>query len=481
MQEQTKPFDGNGQPDLLSLINAEAEKVEPATMVSPSISGCQESSVSVAQLADAANGQTQDAHETSKEMAHLKAEAFTNPELPLDHLAEFVQNYIRTTMDAYGCPYEYVAVTCLVTAGIAAGKKVRLETNPYTNYACDYVCLVGKPSRNKTGPLSEVTRPLREYDKANHAKYLEEKGIYDQQKKADKEFGGDKPVFHQRVVGDSSPEARNSLLAQGDMIVIIADELKTFTDSLGRYSKGGNGASAEVSQILSIWSHVGFAVNRKTEDTQMVDEPAMSIIGGIQPALIEKTFGNESLMSNGFDQRFIFVYPDKTPFVKRCNRERMTQEMRDAWRNTINRLFTMEPVTLHLSFEAQGVYSEYADTNDIRAEEEDNDYVCGVIKKMNIHVLRFALMAHLLSDQWQSPVIPGETMRYAIRLVDYFTRIHLERIYPLMHDTSAGHQLMTNADLIRTIFKQFKVKSQNALAEALGFSQQYVNKVVNGQ
>lgn len=410
---------------------------------------------------------------------HLNAATFSDPQLPLDWLAAPIQEYIHTVAEAYGCPMEYVAVCCFITAGIAAGKKVCLETNPYTNYASDYVCLVGKPSRNKTGPLKEVTAPLREYDKSNFAKYLDEKAIYDQQKKEDKSASSDRPVFHQRVVGDSSPEARNALLAQGDMICIVSDELTSFIDSLGRYAKGGNGASAEVSQVLSVWSHIGFAVNRKTEETQMVDNPAMSIIGGIQPALIEKTFGNESLMENGFNHRFLFVYPDKAAFVKRRDRQRMTQEMRDCWRNVINRLFAMEPTTLHLSFEALDVYSEYADANDLRADAEEDSYLCGVIQKMNVHVLRFAIMSHLLTDQWQSSIISEETMRYAIRLMDYFSRIHLERIYPLMRNGVQTQRSMTSADLIRTVFKQFNVKSQNSLAESLGISQQYVNKVVN--
>ena len=312
-----------------------------------------------------------------KHIPHLNADTFSVPVLPLDRLSDAVQDYIRTTANSYGCPVEYVAACCLVTAGVAAGKKVRLDTNPYINYASDYVCLVGKPSRNKTGPLNEVTRPLREQDKANYVKYLDDKTALEQQKKVDKDYGGNKPVFHQRIVGDISTEARNDLLAQDDMIVIVADELKTFTDSFGRYSKGGNGASAEISQVLSVWSHVGFAVNRKTEETQMVDNPAMSIIGGIQPALLAKTFGTEGHMENGFNHRFIFVYPDVTPFVKRCKRKSMTQETRDIWRNIINRLFAMDPMTLQLSFEAANIYSEFADDNDMKTDAVEDDYVGG--------------------------------------------------------------------------------------------------------
>lgn len=35
MDEPIMSFDGNGQPDVLSLINSEAEKVEPTNKVPP--------------------------------------------------------------------------------------------------------------------------------------------------------------------------------------------------------------------------------------------------------------------------------------------------------------------------------------------------------------------------------------------------------------------------------------------------------------
>ena len=119
--------------------------------------------------------------------------------------------------------------------------------------------------------------------------------------------------------------------------------------------------------------------------------------------------------------------------------------------------------------------------NDMKADAVEDDYVGGVIQKMNVHVLRLAIMAHLLTDQWRSTLITGDTMRYALRLADYFTRIHIKRIYPLLRNTVSGQRPVTNAELIQTIFRQFKVKSQNALAEVLGVSQQYINKVMKIQ
>ena len=474
MSEHTKSFEGNEQPDFLSIINSEVEKVEPINKVPPTPSVVQSPPLGLPEPLPSPS-------DKPKEELHLKASTFAEPVLPIDWLSEPVQEYIRIVSESYGCPQEYVVVNSLYTAGIAAGKKVQLVTNPYTNYPCDFFCMVGKPSRNKTGPLKEVTRPLREQDKANFAKYSEEKNAYDQRKHEDKNYSGELPIFHQRVVGDSSPESRNALLARGDMIGVVADELKSFIDSFGRYNKSGNGSGAEISQLLSIWSNVGFTINRKSEETKLIDDPAMSINGGIQPELLGKTFGTDALMDSGFTQRFLFACPDKVPFIKRGDRKFMTLEVRESWTGTIGKLFNMHPLTLQLSHEADRLYSDYADANDMRADTEKDCYIGGMRQKMNIHVLRLAIMAHLLSDHWNEPVITGEGMEYAILLADYFTRIHIERIYPLLRGSAATQRPMTNGDLLRAVNRQFKIKSQNALAEALGVSQQYVNKTLKEQ
>ena len=168
------PFVG-GKPDFLSLVNAEVEKVEPTSKVDirraslpPTPQDEQPPSLVLPESLPIPSGKP-------KVVQHLKASNFTEPTLPVDWLSQSVQDYIRTVAESYGCPRDFVVAICLTTAGIAAGKKVLLATNPYTNYPCDFICMVGKPSRNKTGPLKEVTSPLREHDKANFAKYSEAK------------------------------------------------------------------------------------------------------------------------------------------------------------------------------------------------------------------------------------------------------------------------------------------------------------------
>jgi hypothetical protein len=412
---------------------------------------------------------------------HLSADAFSEPTVPIDGLSQQNQDYINTVTDAFGCPRDYVTVACLVVAGVAAGKKATLDTNPYTNYPCAYVGIVGKPSRNKSGPLYEVSGPLMERDRAGYKKYLLEKSVYEQNRIGNKVQSGDRPVFRQLVANDSSPESRNVMLAQGDMILFLSDELKSFIDSFGRYSKNGSGAGAEISQLLSIWSNKSFTVNRKTEEPLLINDPANSIIGGIQPGPLGRTFGTDVLMDSGFNQRFLFVVPEKASFVRRCSRKKMSTEMRGYWGSFIGMLLDRPPQTLHLSHEAERLYQEYADDNDIKADKEDDDYIGAVIQKMNVHVLRLAIMAHLLSDTSGDPVITARTMEYAVRLAEYFKHVHTDIIYPLLMGQKLNQKRLTKELVITEIGQTFDIGNKSALAEALGYDRAKLTNIINGK
>lgn len=96
MDEPIMSFDGNGQSDILSLINSEAEKVKPANKVSPSPPAVQ---VPASELPESLPAPPDQPKETS----HLKASTFAEPVLPIDWLSESVQEYIRTVSESYGC------------------------------------------------------------------------------------------------------------------------------------------------------------------------------------------------------------------------------------------------------------------------------------------------------------------------------------------------------------------------------------------
>lgn len=124
MDEPIMSFDGNGQPDVLSLINSEAEKVEPTNKVPPTPPVVQAPTLVLPEPVPTPSDQP-------KETTHLKASTFAEPVLPIEWFSDPVQEYIRTVSESYGCPLEYVVVNSLFTAGIAAGKKTQLHQPLY--------------------------------------------------------------------------------------------------------------------------------------------------------------------------------------------------------------------------------------------------------------------------------------------------------------------------------------------------------------
>ena len=89
MSEHIMPFDGNGQPDFLSIINSEAEKVEPVNKVPPNLSAVQAPALELPESLPTPPDQP-------KETSHLKASTFAEPALSIDWFSEPVQEYIRT-------------------------------------------------------------------------------------------------------------------------------------------------------------------------------------------------------------------------------------------------------------------------------------------------------------------------------------------------------------------------------------------------
>lgn len=118
MKESYMTHKENGQPDFLFLINAEIEKVE-STMRGPfadTPAPCFELPVSLPAPSD-----------KPRKHPHLKASTFTDLSISVDLLSRPVRDYIRTVTESYGCSQDFVTAICLITAGIAAGKKSNLS------------------------------------------------------------------------------------------------------------------------------------------------------------------------------------------------------------------------------------------------------------------------------------------------------------------------------------------------------------------
>ncbi len=393
----------------------------------------------------------------------------TVKEIPIDGLNINIQAFIDEATRVYQCSRDIITAAVFATAGAAIGKKSMIQSGQYKNYPCLWLCVVAPSGSNKSAPVSAILRPLKNEDARNYDLYRGLMAEYSKKKGKDAP-----PDFKQIILSDATPEARNKVLSIcPNGILLYRDEIKGFLDDIGRYNKSG-----EVSQLLSIFDADDITINRKSEAALLIERPFMGILGGIQPSVLPESFGSSTLMGNGFNQRWLFVYPDEAPPAQ-YTKERMNPDSLPAWSELIDSLIKMQPgETLVLSDGAEQVYAAYYDSIE-RKKEGESDYMSSIYAKLRIHVLRWALIAHYLGSASAELWIDADEMRYAVRCMDYFEETAKKVYADLTGGLMEKGTGLTEQELIALFYNSFGLKNKQALADMIGVSRPTVSRVVN--
>ena len=392
--------------------------------------------------------------------------------LPVDGLSPNATEMLRKVASSLQCPVDIALSAMFVTVGVAMGKRVIIDDGKYRNYPCLWVCVVAPSGSNKSTPIRFFLQPLKDRDSYNYGVYREELRAY-RQAGDDK---GDKPVFKQYVISDSTPEARNQVLSVNpNGILLYRDELKGMIDDFCRYAKSG-----ELSQMLSMFDSDTIVVNRKSDEPLLIKDPFMSIIGSIQPSVLVDTFGNDNMMNNGFNQRWLFCYPE-SGMPEMYNDVSIPQSVISDWKDFIYNLimydFSVMGGKIYIRGEAKRVYIDYYNSLQIKKAGAD-DYLSSVYSKLQIHVIRWAGVAHILGNSPTSIDITPEEMEYSVRCMDYFERCALKVYRMLLEGRGNRHEVksMGKEEMIANVYHCTSPVSQRAVADALGITKQYVSK-----
>ena len=394
--------------------------------------------------------------------------------LPIDGLSVEAQAIIQGYSDGYQCNRDFITASIFTAVSTAIGKRICSYDGRYKNYFPFFICLVAPSGSNKTTPMREVLRPLTNRNAANYEVFKEAMKKYDAEVKAGKE-NADKPVYRQLIISDSTPESRVKALSENPNVLLVSDEIATMLYNMNRYNKSG-----EVPQLISIWSVDDIIINRKSETALLLKEPCLSIIGGTQPDVLVNTFGSDYFMNSGFNQRWLFVYPDDIPPAM-YSESNVSKEVSDAWNEYINGLLDFDFAsndldTLYITDEAKQLYIDYY--NNLQQKKSNAcGYMASVYAKLQIMVERWAGIAHLLGNEPDmSRILPGE-MEYSVRCMDYFERC-AEKVY--MKLTEGRNQpeakATGNEEMIARLFFAYNPKSIQAFADGLGVSRQLVSR-----
>ena len=391
--------------------------------------------------------------------------------LPVDLLAEEIQVTIKAYADGYQCNRDFITAAVFAATSTAVGRKVCTWDNRHENFLPLWLCLVAPSGSNKSAPVRAVLCPLNNRNAANYDRYIEEmKQYYAALSSGAKDV--EKPVYRQLVISDTTPEARNEALFDNGSILCVSDEIATMLGNLNRYNRSG-----EASQLLSVWNGDDIIVNRKSTGHLLIKKPALGIIGGVQPDILAATFGSDMFMTNGMNQRWLFVYPDDEPPAMYCE-SYVAQDIAKAWEEyvcaLIDRTFLYE--RLLIDYDAKKVYIEYYNRlQEKKAEAEP--YMAAVYSKLQIIVQRWAGIAHILGTVPDARYIAPDEMEYAVRCMDYFERC-AEKVYMKLTEGKKQPEAkaMGKEEMIANVYHLTNPVSQSAVADALGVTQQYISK-----
>ena len=391
-----------------------------------------------------------------------------NQNLPFECLQVEIQRIIKNFAEVYQCDADIIVSTIYAIASIAVNKSIKLFDGKYTNYPSMWICHVAPSGSNKSAPVKMLFKPINELNEEAVMAY------YDELCHADKDEGNKpKPICKKLSLTDSTPEAIYKALSFMPQMV-YRDEIKGMIDDFDRYNRSGI-----ISNMLSIWDSTSFCIDRKTEDPTFIREPFLDILGGIQPGLLKSTFGNPQLMISGFNQRILFVYPDKVPITYYSDKQ-LSEAIMPYWTNFVRELMALEPTTLTLSPEAKDFYCTYYNMLQVKKSSAD-DYMQYVYSKLQIIILRWSIVTHLLWEKtfetYHKDSISGDEMLQSVQCMLYFENA-AEKVY---HEINGGmYQGFTKEQSLQILYNTYKGEvNLQKLADALGCSRQYVSKAVN--
>lgn len=259
------------------------------------------------------------AKSTTVEPAETKKNAVEN-HLPMNDWGQFAKALINEISQAYRVNRDVVASIILVAVGTAANRKTTVKSWNYINSPCFWLAIVERTGSGKSEPMSRLMRPLEAINKDLVREY----------NKAYAEFvaGGSKglaPARKKILISDSTPEIRYQLMVSNGLL-LMRDELHGFFKDIGRYASSG-----EVENLLSTWSGQGFPVDRVSAASFEVENPFLSICGGIQPKILAEAFGAKGFAESGFIPRWLFVVPKESKVPDSVCEKLIDRNLENEW------------------------------------------------------------------------------------------------------------------------------------------------------
>ncbi len=394
---------------------------------------------------------------------------------PIEVLPNIIREIITEANLHAGHHIDYMAGGILAVTSSAIGRirKVKVKEGWYES-SLVYLTFLGRAGISKTPTLKFVIKPLVKSDKLNFQNYLAKKKEFDKlsetHKKGKSTSGSqplEKPIRLRTLVSDITIEALVKDLSENPAgIALFSDELAGWIKDFDRFKKGGS----EQQRWLSIWSGAPIYVDRITRDPILISEPYVTVFGGIQPYVLRE-IGMKELVRNGFMDRILFVTPidAKKPHLVHTN---FDPKVEATWERIIFKLLEQKYSSyeiendstkiLSLTPEAFQAFSDWHRYNTDICNNEENEILSGVQSKLDMYVIRLALILQMLywaCDEGDQEEIDERSLEGAIKLIEYFRKTAIQ-----------ANSIMTNSNPLSLLTKD-KQKLYNELPKRFTYAE----------
>ncbi len=390
------------------------------------------------------DAQAADANPAWPEPTEIKSDLLPAPEFDASALLpKSLSDFVLDEADRMPCSPDYIATTLLVCLGAVVGATCALKPKTRDDWIVTpnlWGGVVGDPSSKKSPAFGIVTRFIDRLEAREADKLVEAKKVFEAEQAAfEAHQSAVKAAMKKAASGKPDPLKMSAAVA--DMQAIQPPEephcrryksndatIEKLCDIEARNPQGLLVFRDELVGLLSSWEREGhegdrafylegwngsgsYNSDRITRGEQLVKNHCLSILGGIQPDLIERYLADiaNSMDNDGRIQRFqLLVYPEPVPWQWRDRYP--VKGAREVVRNVFDRLSMFDPVQdgatpaddfvklPHFRFDdgAQDLFIEWCpSTNLVQIPKEQNPLMRQHLAKFEKLFCSLALILHL--------------------------------------------------------------------------------------
>lgn len=421
---------------------------------------------------------------------------------PIEVFPQEIQAYMVLCNETLDSSIDYMGCSFLWVLSIITGNAIKCQVKTgWIEHSTVWFSIVGKAGIGKTPSISNIIDPLQKVNSREQKKFIKQNEKYLEYMAIDKKDRVNteeikKPKKTQFIANDITLEALVDLHEENkNAIGLFKDELNGWFKDMNKYRAG-----SDLEFWLSTWSGKSVFLNRKTAKSSFVEHPLISVLGGIQPGVMDNFYTDEN-KDNGFIDRLLLCYPDL--MVDEYNDKEIDQRVLTWYSDYIISFYDgvkskvlqfnnddeIEPVLAKFSPGAKAEWKRiFNEITSYQNSDEENEYMKSMLPKQKSYIPRFALLINTLT--WYDSngesdlyVISKESMLAAEKLSKYF--IAMSKKIKVSSAEIRDIKTFVRNNPTKTSYEKFKELfetnpdiNKSEAAEILGLSRKTIYKYI---